>query len=217
MEFGFDDYKQTVGLRFQSVGVPPSSVVLRSWLQLTADEVRNETSKFTICAEAVGDARPFSSTSRNISGRQPTNNCVLWSQVRPWSENDIEKSPDISAVIQEVLDGAGWKKDAALVLLISGEGKRTSRSFDGSKDEAALLHIEFMQYQSYDKKMEEKIDGVIEYALSGFTASMHSSSLLAIGSILEQVQFDLFLELRRFLKFQSAGCSIWAAISGHTS
>ena len=41
------------------------------------------------------------------------------------------RTPDIAAVIQEIIDRPGWNPGAALALTISGSGERTAESFDG--------------------------------------------------------------------------------------
>ena len=46
-------------------------------------------------------------------------------------------------MIQEIINRPGWARDNALVLIISGTGKRTAESYDGDSSGAPLLHVEY--------------------------------------------------------------------------
>jgi hypothetical protein len=54
-----------------------------------------------------------------------------------------QQTPDLAAVIQEIVDRPGWTTGNSLVLLVTGSGQRIAESFDGKPSAAPLLHLEY--------------------------------------------------------------------------
>ncbi|GJL80244.1 MAG: hypothetical protein NPINA01_32330 [Nitrospinaceae bacterium] len=54
-----------------------------------------------------------------------------------------QRTPDITAVIQEIVDQGGWVSGNSLAVIISGTGERVADSFEGDSSGAALLHVVF--------------------------------------------------------------------------
>jgi hypothetical protein len=46
-------------------------------------------------------------------------------------------------IIQAIVDRPGWASGNALVILITGSGKRVAESFNGLPAGAPLLHVEY--------------------------------------------------------------------------
>jgi hypothetical protein len=136
---------QLVGLRFPGLGVPRGAVIVDAWLQFVVDEVSVGPVSLTVRAEA-GSAGVFGSGS-GVSGRSLTAAAVAWSPP-DWGvvgEAGVgQRSPDLSVVVQEVVDGAGWSEAGALGLVISGSGQRIAESFEGGAGVAPLLHLEYV-------------------------------------------------------------------------
>lgn len=53
------------------------------------------------------------------------------------------QTPDISTIVQELVNQAGWVNLNSMVFKITGTGHRTASSYDGNSGGAALLHVEF--------------------------------------------------------------------------
>ncbi len=53
------------------------------------------------------------------------------------------RRPDLSAVIQEMVDRPGWASRNSLALIIAGTGHRTAKAFEGDGAGAPLLHVEY--------------------------------------------------------------------------
>jgi len=96
--------------------------------------------------EAIGNAPAFTSASRNMSSRSRTALAVSWVPA-PWpvvgAAGPDQGTPDISGVIQEIVDGGGWVSGNALVIIMTGSGKRVAESYDGDRGGAPLLHVEY--------------------------------------------------------------------------
>jgi hypothetical protein len=143
LALGEDGSPQTVGLRFTGVAIPPEHVVTAAWLQFRADETTSTAAALSIRGEAAADAAPFGRASDEISGRPSTAASVAWSPP-PWGVGQAgspQRSPDLSPVLQEIIDGPGWAGGGAIVLVVTGSGRRAADSFEGGF--ATQLHLEF--------------------------------------------------------------------------
>lgn len=60
----------------------------------------------------------------------------------PVGPGSNQRTPDLGAVIQEVIDGPGWVAGNAVAAIITGTGQRTAESYNGSQGATPLLHIE---------------------------------------------------------------------------
>ncbi|MEO7319729.1 MAG: G8 domain-containing protein, partial [Chthoniobacteraceae bacterium] len=124
---------QTIGLRFPGIAIPPGALVTEAHLQFTADEVQSEGTDLDIAAEAANDSAPFTTVAGNLSSRAITATSVLW-QPAAWTTIGetaaAQKTPNLAAVVQEIVSRPGWASGHALAFLIEGSGHRTAESFD---------------------------------------------------------------------------------------
>jgi hypothetical protein len=54
-----------------------------------------------------------------------------------------QRTPDIAALVQAVVDRPGWASGNALALRFSGTGRRIAEAYEGGAGLAPLLHIEY--------------------------------------------------------------------------
>lgn len=136
--------QQAVGLRFIGVSVPQGAQVTSAYVQFRADETHSDATTLTIQGEASVNAAPFITTKLNITSRPTTTNAVVWTP-EPWTRRErssSEQTPDLSLVLTEIFSSSnGWAPGNALVLIITGSGKRVADSFEGAA--APVLHIEY--------------------------------------------------------------------------
>jgi hypothetical protein len=115
-------------------------------VQFETDEVKTAAVSLTVRAEAADQASLFTTALRNVSLRPRTVESVGWTPLA-WSVAGeaglAQRTPNLAAVIQEVVNRPGWKSDNALVIVITGTGVRTAEAWDGRTAGAPLLHIEF--------------------------------------------------------------------------
>ena len=133
-------------MRFNNLDIPTNAIILDAYIQFTADEVSTGTAALTISGEDVDDTQTFSSSSGDISSRPTTSASVDWTPP-DWNvigEKGVDQqTPNIAAVIQEIVDRPGWIEDNSLSLLISGSGRRTAEAADTNVLVAPKLHIEY--------------------------------------------------------------------------
>ena len=134
---------QVVGMRFLNLGIPQGANVTNAYIEFTVDETDTVATNLTFRAQAADNPATFSSTSSDITSR-PTTGSVAWNSVPSWSSVGATfQTPDLSSVVQEVVDRAGWGSGNALVMIVTGTGKRVAESYDGSSANAPLLHVEY--------------------------------------------------------------------------
>ncbi|MEN8183711.1 MAG: hypothetical protein ABFS46_14375, partial [Myxococcota bacterium] len=133
--------------RFTSVAIPQAAGIDRAWIQFEADEASSMQTDLTIAGEDIGDAPTFLSASQNVSSRNVTQSSVGWTPA-PWVQGQAgsdQRTPDLSAVVQEIVDRGDWASgnDLAIIIRGAGNGKRVAESYDGTAAGAALLHVEY--------------------------------------------------------------------------
>jgi hypothetical protein len=148
LELVYSGGNQIVGMRFNGIGIPQGAEITRAYIQFMADETNSITTDLVINAEAVDNAQEFVNQKWNISDRVRTSAQASWSP-DPWqTAGEIgvgQRTPDISALIQEVVSRNGWESGNSIVVVISGSGERTAVSYNGDPSGAPLLHVEYTQ------------------------------------------------------------------------
>ena len=142
LELVFDGSDQKVGLRFTGVPVPGNASITNAYIQFRADESQSGVTNLTLKGQGADNPLAFGGGSSNITNRPVTTASVAWAPP-PWSagqQGSAQRTPDLSAVIQEIVNRKGWSPGNALVLIITGSGRRVAESFEGGFP--AVLHIE---------------------------------------------------------------------------
>jgi hypothetical protein len=138
---------QEVGMRFQSVTVPQGATITNAYIQFTTDELDSGTTNLTFYAEDIDDAPAFTGTPGNITNRSKTAASVAWNNVPAWDvegeAGSDQRTPDLSAIVQAVVNRSGWSSGHAMVIIVTGSGERTAESYNGVPGSAPLLHIEY--------------------------------------------------------------------------
>jgi hypothetical protein len=133
-------------MRFRTVAIPPGASIVAAYVQFTSRDTSDLSTTFTISGEAVDNSLVFAEFDGNISSRLITTAQTVW-HVPPWTQVDAagetERTPDLSAIIQEIVDRPGWLENGAMALFFSGTGQRTAWSFQNDGATAPLLHIEW--------------------------------------------------------------------------
>ncbi len=144
LELVDDASNQTVALRFTGVNVPQNATIATAYVQFEVDETSQEPTSLIIEGEAADDSALLKSTTGNLSSRPRTAAAVPWDPP-PWSQTGQsgpdQRTADIAAVIQEIVERPGWASGNALTLIFTGTGRRVAESFEGDPAGAPLLHV----------------------------------------------------------------------------
>ena len=136
---------QTVGLRFAGLAVPPGATISNAYVQFTTQATGpTAVTSLTIKGEAADNPGTFTTTLGNISARATTSAAVGWS-VPIWTSvgaaGQDQRTPNLATVVQQLVSRPGWANGNAIVLIITGTGRRVAHTFDSGVP--AVLHVEY--------------------------------------------------------------------------
>ena len=143
------------GMRFTNVTIPQGATIVTAYLTLRARTTRTETvANSKIQGENVDNAATFS-TLANYQGRAKTTASVSWNSIPAWTVDVDYNSPEIKAIIQEIINRGGWASGNALVVFwedhdgnSSSGAIRHAQSYDLASAYAPKLHIEYVLPQT---------------------------------------------------------------------
>lgn len=141
---GTADVAQTIGLRFDGVAVPVTAQITNAYITFVADGASSGSLTFTISGELALDPGTFTVASQNITDRAKTVASVSWSP-GAWSDTVEYDTPNLAAVVQEIVEQASWNAGNAMVFIIppdTGTDTRRAEAFDGDIT-AAKLTVEY--------------------------------------------------------------------------
>jgi subtilisin family serine protease len=139
-----DVSEKWVGLRYQNVAVPGGARVLSAEIEMTARSTRSAATALSIRGQAADDAPPLSTANRDLSSRTATSASTVWNP-GAWMVGSTYRTPDITAIVQEIVNRPGWQSGRALLIVLSrGTGKREASSFNHRPEEAPVLRLEYM-------------------------------------------------------------------------
>ncbi|MEM6963902.1 MAG: CotH kinase family protein [Bacteroidota bacterium] len=148
---------QIVGLRFTDIPIEQGVEIKEAYLQFTSDQATSTNfSDLNIAMEASDDATIFESTDFNVSNRSLTNASVDWipeSWAVPLQTTDKQKTPDLKALVQEIINRPNWASGNSVAFIFSGIGFRRAVAFETSPAQAAQLVIT-LEYPQADTLLE---------------------------------------------------------------
>jgi len=138
---------QIVGLRFTDVRVPQKQGIKSAFIEFVPTEDAVKPANLQIHGEAADDSIAFTTAINDITSRAATLNKVAWSPpAAEWQEGIAQTTPDITAIVQEIVDRPGWCGGNSMTFAIDdlgATGPRIANSFDGDPSLAPVLRIDF--------------------------------------------------------------------------
>ncbi len=111
----------TTGLRFTNVNIPRGAAITSAVVKFTSSNPNTAPSEFTIRAEATGDAVNFDPTNDGVDERTLTAAQTVWAENNDFPlVGESVSTPDLSHIVQEVVDRNDWCGGNALNLIIEG-------------------------------------------------------------------------------------------------
>jgi hypothetical protein len=144
---------QVIGLRYM-VPIPKGAQITKAYVEFMVDETKGGTQavNLIIDGQLVPNAPAFATTAKNLSGRSPRTNAQVKWAVPNWTKvGDKAQTPDLTALISEIVSQDGWASGNALVLLFADDASSPSvgvRAADSKEDQnssagtAPILHLE---------------------------------------------------------------------------
>ncbi len=177
LELVLDGSLQTVGLRFTTMTIPVGSIITAAWLQFETDEKKSAAASLTIRGIAADNTPAFVNKGPyNISSRPRTTAAVSWSP-QAWTvvqeRGANQRTPDLAAVLTEIVTRPGWASGNAMGFVITGTGVRTAESFNGTR--APALHVEFIPPEGSANTAPSVNAGPDQTIMSSATASLQAT------------------------------------------
>ncbi len=132
------DVENLVGLRYQDVNVPQGATITSAYLRFNAAAGHSTSDNLTlkIRAENSDNSATFNSSSFGLSARSKTSTEVLWSPEAEWASDATVTGPNITTLVQQVVNRSGWCGNNAMAFYIQPKdtsalgGSRLTYSYD---------------------------------------------------------------------------------------
>ncbi len=177
---------QTVGIRFRDVTIPQGATIDHAYIQFQVDDPNSSSTSLTIRGEDTNNASPYTTTDNSISSRSTTSASVAWSPVAwntPGEAGPDQQTPNLAAVIQEIVDRGGWSSGNALAFLITGSGERTADSFDAGSAGAPLLHVEYTPGSPQRAAAPAALNSMVESITSSDLAPLAQAARAQLATV----------------------------------
>jgi hypothetical protein len=144
---------QLTGLRFL-VDVPSGDkdvVINSARIQFTAESNTSMDGDKVIEIEDSDNAAIFT-TANTISSRDRIPDLVVWeshdslNNIPDWSPNEAgstQATPDLTSLVQKIIDKPGWESRNGMAFIISGAGEQHAYSHEGDTSKAPKLIISY--------------------------------------------------------------------------
>lgn len=106
------------GMRFLNVTIPQGATITAATLDIYLTSTSYDDPDVNIRGEDADNPGTFTSTTNNISNRAMTTATVNW--IASTLGTGTKTSPDISSIVQEIVDRSGWASGNAMVIFING-------------------------------------------------------------------------------------------------
>lgn len=132
-----------IGVRFQNVAVLPGSTIDAATLDLYLPSLANDDPDVDIWGHDTDDAGAFTTMNSDISGRTATTAVVQWTASSVGS--GWKSSPDISTIVQEIIDRGGWSDGNDIVVILKGRSSSALRfeNYDGGSGTYPTINITY--------------------------------------------------------------------------
>lgn len=169
-------YNSYIGLRFANIDLSQGATIKRAYLEFTATRSSTDNNgQMTIRGVNEDNPEDFYPYTRYLLRNKPkTSASVSWTSIPKWNKKQVYQSPDITAVVQEIVNRAGWERSNAIMLVLSdfNYSLRGANTFRGKPSGAAKLIIEYEGNASPDTistVRQHLISKVDELSANGYT------------------------------------------------
>ena len=135
------------GFRFNDLNIPRYSTITSASIRLIHYNNRDEYTSLKIATHAHDNSPIFSDTNGPMTRRfHLSTNRIDWDW-GPGEDGDIYVSPDISSIIQEIVDRSGWNSGYELSIIIYSDDTETTRrqvyAIDEDSSREAILNVQW--------------------------------------------------------------------------
>lgn len=119
-----DQNNLTAGLRFRGINLPKGAVIDSAFIQVWSHEgkLAEDVARITITGEATDNAQTFTEDAL-ITSRPRTSASILWEVAEEWDLWSMYQTPDLKAIVQELVNRNGWQTGNAIAFILEGENQ----------------------------------------------------------------------------------------------
>jgi hypothetical protein len=131
----------TTGLRFRNIYLPKGAVIDSAFIVLYSHEGKSaeDVAIITIAGEAADHSQTFTESDL-ITSRPQTSAKVTWVVDDEWILWGEYRTPDIRAIVQEIVNRPGWSYGSPITLLLKGENQGFS-DFENAREFESFENI----------------------------------------------------------------------------
>jgi hypothetical protein len=136
----------TAGLRFQYVTIPKGVTIDSAFIEVTSHEGKTaeDVAQITIVGEAADFSPSFDEENFNsdylLTDRPETNASIEWEVAEEWVIWQPYRTPDISTIVQEIIDRSGWETGNPIAFILKGKDQGPS-TFENAREWEAFENI----------------------------------------------------------------------------
>tara|TARA_R110000824_G_scaffold120382_5_gene275669 strand:- start:9971 stop:10606 length:636 start_codon:yes stop_codon:yes gene_type:complete len=151
MQVGYDDgsmYAENLFVRFQTVPLAQGTVIATATLKLVVNTNASADFDMTVQGEDADDSAAYADET-DATSASLTTATVTWAGDSSWASGDTVTSPDVTTIIQEIVDRSGWATGNDLTLqVIYGGGSSSAenyrfKTYDNDSSVAAVLTVTY--------------------------------------------------------------------------
>lgn len=140
------DY-QVVGLRFTDMPIPQGTPISGAYVQFTADNENLDGGPVNLIISGLllPDTDALGGGENFYDDRNPKTTAeVAWTEIPEWTSReatDASRTPDISSIIEEIVNQDGWTSGNAIMLFIRDDETNPSADNRSALSGRAVLHV----------------------------------------------------------------------------
>lgn len=181
VQFGAAGPDANSWFRFQNVAIPNAAIITSAAITLVSSLAQSTTVVLTISGDDEDNASaPASAVDYN--GRATTTATVAWNFNTAWTAGQSVSTPDISTIVQEIVNRGGWANGNALQIFIKNNGGAGIRVVNPV---SAILNIQYVTPVTFS------LDATPSYAIAdGATISSYLWSCIHNGGATTGISFS---------------------------
>jgi PKD repeat protein len=136
------------GLRFQNISIPQGATINSAYIKYYAYSSGSGDTSIRFRTENVDNAAAFSTASANLTSRTFGSTFVDWTLPTSWASGSLHQSPDLSSIVQPIVDREDWGGGNSMVFITQGNpanpsGTHRVRTYNYGSTWAPVLEVDF--------------------------------------------------------------------------
>ena len=164
----------TAGMRFRNLAIPAGATIDSAYIMVWSHEGKSaeDVANLTIYGEDTDDAQTFTEDAL-LTDRPATDAQVSWIVDVEWELYEPYRTPDLSAIVQEVIDRDGWAPGNAIAFIFAGEDQGPS-DVDNAREWESFENIADPEDGGDGQHHPERVPRLFVFYSSGNVSSTKS-------------------------------------------